>query len=114
MDFVYTSKEKVHKPGYVVHIEYEHGDADATTFGKVFIKSEAELKHFIEVFKELEEQLEIFLSNGEEVSDEFKERAESERIPLESDIVYNGMTAYMNIKEIIFINDNLEDFKIDF
>lgn len=98
--------------GFLVKIEYEHGDADATTYETVQIKDEESLIAFVKTLKACADELEEFLSNGDDPTEEFQKRAEKAKIPLVSDIVYEGNIAYMNINSVVFVNANGESFNV--
>lgn len=113
MSLKYTSQEKP-KLGYAVKIEYEHGDADATTYGNIHIESEEKFNHFLKVFREMTDDLDKYLSTRSDIPNEFYERAKLEKIPLERDIVLDEGVAFMTITQVVFTNEKGKSFNVDF
>lgn len=108
MNLTYTKVENsARKNYYRVDIDFEHGDADATTKEVVTLNSEKELREFLEGYEKYSDVLESCLSSGRKLPSDIRDLGESLGI-IVYDVVYDGSgsLAYPSVQEIVFFDQD--------
>lgn len=94
------------KPGYTIHIECEHGDADLTSYETISVSTEPELVNFITAFGLIAAAIERSATSNYKVSAEERDAAEAAGITLVWDKIYTEVYARMYITKIQFVNSD--------
>lgn len=108
MNLTYKKVENsARKNYYRVDIDFQHGDADATTKKVLTLNSEKELLEFLEGYEKFSDVLESCSSSGRKLPSDIRDLGESLDI-IVYDVVYDGSgsLAYPSVQEIVFFDQD--------
>lgn len=104
---------ETHKNLFRVVVEYEHGDADATTTSTfLLVLTPEQMAEYYEAFMQLAAQIEEASSNGEEFEDQGV-IIHGHRIECDRDVMYDGHTACMSIVKITYFDENGQEHAVE-
>lgn len=116
MNLTYTKVENSSRKNYYrVDVDFEHGDADATTTEKIKLNSEQELIDFLEGYEKYADVLESCLSSGRKLPNDIRDLGEKLGIVV-YDVVYDGSgsLAYPSVQKITYFDENGVEHNVNY